>query len=56
MEHFVYKGIIADYKIIDGKIIVSSVFYKGKQHDCEHTFGSLGEMRRFVDAGGWGAE
>ena len=53
METFIYKGIIAEYKIKDGKIVVSEVFYNGQQNKCDNVFSSVGEMRRFIDAGGW---
>ena len=55
METFIYKGYIAHYEIKNGKIIVSSVFYGSQEHDCEHTFDSIGELRRFIDIGGWKA-
>jgi len=56
MEHFVYRGYIVDYKIRDGKIIVSSIYYGSKERDWEQTFSSIGEMRRYIDAGGWETE
>ena len=56
MQSFIYQGVIAYYKIIDGKIIVFSVDYNGRKHECEQPFNSISELRRYIDAGGWSAE
>ena len=56
MQTFIYMGVIANYEIIDGKVYVSSVDYDGEQHKCDHTFNKIGELRRFIEIGGWKTE
>jgi len=54
MKNFNYRGYIVKYEIKDGKVFTSHVDYCGKQLNSEHVFDSTDEMKKFIDAGGWG--
>jgi len=56
MQSFIYRGYLIDYKIVDGKVIVSEICYDNKRIETDKFFGSLGELKRFIDAGGWSDE
>ena len=56
MQTFVYKGYLIKYELKDGRVFVSNVDYNNIQHDSDHVFGSIGELKRFTDAGGWKLE
>jgi hypothetical protein len=53
MQSFIYMGYIVKYEIVDGKIIVSEVSYGTKTIESDMVFGSLREMRNFINLGGW---
>jgi hypothetical protein len=53
MQSFIYVGYIVKYEIVDGKIIVSEVSYGTKTIESDMVFGSLREMRNFINLSGW---
>ena len=56
MQSFIYRGYIIKYEIKDGKVVVSNVDYGDKQFHSDRVFDSIGELKRFTEAGGWKSE
>jgi len=56
MQSFIYQGYLIKYELVDGKVVVSNVDYDNVQYDSDRVFDSIGELKRFTDAGGWKSE
>ena len=53
MDSFIFQGHIVKYHVKDGKIITSEVFNGYETHQIDMTFSSIGELRRYIEVGGF---
>lgn len=49
-----YKNYIVNYDEINGEIHVNSAYFSGIQCSYGKVFGSIEDLKRFIDNGGWG--
>ena len=53
MDSFIFQGHIVKYSLQDGKVITSEVFNGYETHQINMTFATIGELRRYIEAGGF---